>query len=369
MSEKTDHNDINIIRLIIKAVILFLIVNFGFIGLANVPYGKLTLYNQLIPGRIRLPFGETPAKSYSFTMNNLDAMVASHVIAKDSDADGFRVVIIGDSSVWGFLQKPEDTLAGILQRTADFSCDGRPISFFNLGYPSLSVLKDLMVIEKIREFDPDLVLWMITLESLPNKSQLETPLVMNNPILANRVIRDYQLDLPEIEANPMQFSVIGQRRNLADLFRHQMVGVLWAATGIDQEYPRDYNPAQRDFSEDESFKDFTKNQMNERDLSIDAITNTISRLSDLDFLVINEPILISQGANSHLRYNFYYPRWAYDRYREIINKRMVETGIKYYDLWDIVPESEFTNSAIHLSEYGQMILAEQINIILNDYCH
>lgn len=369
MRDKADHNDINIFRLLIKAVILFLIVNYGFIAFADSSYGKLTLYNHLIPGRIRLPFGENPAKSYSFTMNNLDAMVASHHIAKDSDVDDFRVVIIGDSSVWGFLQKPEDTLAGNLQRMTDFSCDGQPISFFNLGYPSLSVLKDLLVIETIREYDPRLVIWMVTLESLPKKTQLETPLVMNNPILANRMIRSYQLNLSEIETSPMQFTIVEQRRNLADLFRHQMAGVLWSVTGIDQEYPQDYNPAQRNFSEDDSFKDIRKNQLTEDDLSLDIITSTISRLSDLDFLVINEPILISQGENSHIRYNFYYPRWAYDQYREIINKRMAETEIKYYDLWDIVPESEFTNSAIHLSNEGQVILAEKIIRVLKDHCH
>ena len=119
---------------------------------------------------------------------------------------------------------------------------------------------------------------------------------------------------------------------------------------------------------DESFKDFRKNQMVENDLSLDIIVNTIRKLNNLNFLVVNEPILISEGENSDIRYNFYYPRWAYDWYREIINKKMQETGIKYYDLWDIVPESEFTNSAIHLSEKGQMILAEQITLILEDHC-
>ena len=35
-------------------------------------------------------------------------------------------------------------------------------------------------------------------------------------------------------------------------------------------------------------------------------------------LLVNEPMLISNGANSEIRYNFFYPRWAYDEYRSML---------------------------------------------------
>jgi len=362
------NNNIHIGRLIIKASILFIIMNFGFIVLAQVPYGNLTLYNHLIPGRIRLPFGENPAKSYNLTINNIDAMVNSHIIAGPKRDDEYRVGIIGDFSVWGFLQRPEDTLSSRLQDMVDYSCEGGSILFYNLGYPSLSTLKDLLIIDKVKKFNPDMIIWMVTLESLPRKIQMETPLVRSNPLLVNRVLNEYQIDLPEIEVNPLDYSIIGQKRNVADLVRYQLYGFLWAATGIDQEYPEEYNTAQRDFNEDESYKDFHKYQLKDEDLSMDIIFKTVDRLGGIEFIIINEPILISNGRNSHIRYNYYYPRWAYDQYREIISRVMAESGIKYYDLWDIVPESEFTNSAIHLSEKGQKILAGNVNQILETQC-
>jgi hypothetical protein len=77
-------------------------------------------------------------------------------------------------------------------------------------------------------------------------------------------------------------------------------------------------------------------------------------------LVVNEPVLISTGENSMLRYNFYYPRWAYDQYREFMQERSQAEGWRYIDFWNLVDESEFTNSAIHLTPAGTSSLAVQL---------
>ena len=75
---------------------------------------KVSLYNNLFPGRERFPFGET-RKSYNISLYNIDAMFASHVInGTKKDEDEYRVILIGDSSVWGTLLTPEQTLAGQL---------------------------------------------------------------------------------------------------------------------------------------------------------------------------------------------------------------------------------------------------------------
>jgi hypothetical protein len=67
-------------------------------------------------------------------------------------------------------------------------------------------------------------------------------------------------------------------------------------------------------------------------------------------------MMISSGKNSDLRYNFFYPRWAYDQWRQMMTKNAVEQGWKYLDLWNIVPAGEFTNSAIHLTPSGEALL-------------
>jgi hypothetical protein len=77
-------------------------------------------------------------------------------------------------------------------------------------------------------------------------------------------------------------------------------------------------------------------------------------------LLVNEPILISQGENSNLRYNFFYPRWAYDEYRQLMTEKAQANGWNYLDLWNLVPADQFTNSAIHLKPAGESMMTAQV---------
>jgi hypothetical protein len=85
-------------------------------------------------------------------------------------------------------------------------------------------------------------------------------------------------------------------------------------------------------------------------------------------LLVNEPMLISSGANSDIHYNFFYPRWAYDDYREIMTSLSQGNGWTYVDLWNIVPANEFTNSAIHLTPTGENMLAENLAPYILENC-
>jgi hypothetical protein len=244
------------------------------------------------------------------------------------------------------------------------------VRVFNLGYPSLSVMKDLMIIDQAASYEPDLIVWMVTLESLPVSKQMETPLVENNPLLVNRLMDKYRLsNFDKLPEDPLDSTLIGRRREYADLLRLQFYGVMWSATGIDQEYPEDYNPALRDFEADDlDFYDFEIGNLNQNQLALDVITKTIAYHTDIDFVVINEPILISAGENSDIRYDYYYPRWAYDQYRPLMRAEMEAHAIPYYDLWDSVPETQFTNSAIHLSRIGEDLLADSVLPIIMEGC-
>lgn len=361
-------NNISLIKIIIKTLFLFFFVNLLFIHFSKLPYGRISLYNLIFSGRERLPFGENQQKSYNLTINNIDAMMSSHKISSASTiSEEYQVVLIGDSSIWGFLHTPEYTLSSILEKKIEQNWGSKNIRVYNLGYPSLSILKDILFVDFVSQMKPDLIIWFVTLESFPLEIQTEIPLVRNNSRLVNQIIDKYSFDMPKYQINAWDYTIMGQRRNLADIIRLQLLGIPWSATGIDQDYPEQYNPAQRDFEKDYSFKDFDGMELEEKDLAMELITKTIIQNKDLDFIIINEPILISTGQNSHIRYNFYYPRWAYDQYREILKIKMQESGIKYYDFWDIVPDEEFTNSAIHMTETGQNILAERVIEVMEEH--
>lgn len=356
-----------VLTIIARAFLFFILLNIFFIPInRHVPYGKVSIYNNIFPGRERFPFGENPDISYNLSINNFDAMFASHVVsAKINDRDTFRLFVVGDSSVWGILLEPEVTLPNLLALHFGQLCPEKKIQVFNLGYPTLSLLKDALIIEYAQRFNPDMIIWPVTLESFPLKTQLESPIIANNFRYVKKLIQKFEfpIEIPQQNNNIFKDTIFLHRRNLADLIRLQLYGFLWAATGIDQYYPQTYSPAQRDLDDSIEYKGFKPGELIEDDLSFEIIENIIDKYQEIPFIIINEPILISKGENANYRYNYYYPRWAYDQYRELLRFRMGEKGIQYYDFWDFIPESEFTNSSIHITADAESKFA---NVILNN---
>lgn len=361
-------------NVLIKGLILFLVVDLAFAAITPSWLGRITLYNRIFPGRQRFPFGEDSAQSYNLSLFNLDAMFASHVIAAAPKPAGeYRVIVIGDSSTWGILLRPEQTLAGQLN-AAGLNLCGRTVRVYNLGYPTISLTKDLMVLDYAMRYQPDLVIWPLTLEAFPSDKQLSSPIVANNADRMDDLIARYNLpfdpnDPSLVRSGFLGRSLIGQRRSLADLFRLQMYGVLWAATGIDQTYPVDYAPAQTDFNTDLTFHGMQPPTLDKSQLAFSILEAGMRAAGRIPVILVNEPILISTGKNSDLHYDFYYPRWAYDQYRQMMSEEAHTSGWNYLDLWNLVPAYQFTNSAIHLTPAGESILTGQVeHSVLQQIC-
>jgi hypothetical protein len=293
-------------------------------------------------------------------------MFKSHLVSKSvSHTDEYRVFILGDSSIWGTLLKPEDTLAGKLNKMEIKGQDQKPIHFYNLGYPTLSITKDLLLLEKSLEYDPDMFIWVFTLESFPTDKQLSSPLVANNSRVVSQLMDKYRLDFYNRSSTLSKNTywnqtLFGQRRNLADIFRLQLYGVMWAITGIDQFYPTNYQPAARDLTQNTVFHDWNEGDFTQDDLNFDILLAGQQAAGEIPILFINEPIMISSGLNSEIRYNFYYPRWAFDQYRIYLSDFTRMNDLKFKDAWNIVPESEFTNTAIHTTPRGVQMLANKL---------
>jgi len=77
-------------------------------------------------------------------------------------------------------------------------------------------------------------------------------------------------------------------------------------------------------------------------------------------LIINEPMFISNGQNSDLRYNSFYPRWAYDQYRALLGKQAAANNWHYLDLWDSITPAEFTDTPVHLTPQGMAQFAQAV---------
>lgn len=351
----------------IKGLLLFLLIDLLFAPLAPLPIlGQISAYNVIYPGRVRLPYGENPDQAYNLSLYNLEAMYASHVIAgTKKKPDEYRALIIGDSSVWGYLLKPENTLSGYINAANLKVSDDRSVRAYNLGYPTLSLIKDLLILNYATQYQPDLIIWLVTLESLPAVKQLDSPIVQNNPTQAQDLIATYSLNLnihdPRfVIPNFWDSTLVGERRSLADILRLQLYGVMWSATGIDQFYPESYEPPQKNLALNVTFHDLQPPFLNPADLSLDVISAGIDIAGNIPILFVNEPIYISQGENSDIRYNFFYPRWAYDQYRQLFAETCSTGRWHCLDEWDLVPADEFTNSAIHMSPIGTKALASEL---------
>jgi hypothetical protein len=356
---------------LIKAAILFVSFNFAFVLTKDISLGKLSLYNVVFPGRERFPFGESP-KAYNLSLFDLDAMFASHILTgTEKTSDEYRVLLIGDSSVWGTLLTPEQTLAGQLNASALTAC-GRTVRVYNLGYPYISLAQELMILDEALNYQPDMVIWLTTLESLPTEKQFGSPLVANNPAHIREVIAKYNLNLDPndpalIQASKQDQTFVGQRREIADLLRLQIYGILWSSTGIDQFYPESYDRAQTDFEVDYGFHEFTLPVSLRDILSFDILEAGMSA-TNVPMLLVNEPILISNGRNSDIRYNFFYPRWAFDEYRILLAERAQQNQWNYLDVWDLVPMQEFTNSGVHMTPYGESLLVAEVAREIQKIC-
>jgi len=126
----------------------------------------------------------------------------------------------------------------------------------------------------------------------------------------------------------------------------------------------EWNPqkdaAQRDFNTDVSFHGLVGPTLDAGLVAFDVLKAGVKMAPPAKLTVVNEPILVSSGKNSDLRYNFFYPRWAYDQYRAQLSEQAKAGGWRYLDAWNLVPEAEFTNSAIHLTPAGETLLAKAV---------
>ncbi|HRN51249.1 MAG TPA: hypothetical protein PLC52_09790 [Anaerolineales bacterium] len=352
------------LRLLAKAALLFLGLNVLFTAIHPMPaLGGLSLYNRVLPGRQRLPYGDDPQRSYNLNLYSVEAMFASHVLAgTPKAADEYRVFVIGDSSVWGFLLENKDTLAAQLNTANLHSADGRRVVFYNLGHPTISLTKDLMILDEAMQYQPDLILWPTTLEAFPWEKQLASPLVQNNPQRVSALVERYQLPVSVSEEPQSPLSnlfFISQRRNLADLLRLQLYGFAWAATGIDVYIPEEYERHAIDLEASETYGSLQPPLLASQ-LAFDVLAAGVARAGDVPVLVINEPIFASDGANSDLRYNSFYPRWAYDGYRSLLAAEAQAQGWHYADLWQAAANDQFTNTPIHLTPQGTLQLTYEL---------
>jgi hypothetical protein len=356
-------------RVLVKAIFLFVVFNVVF-GLLNPPVGKITLYNYVVPGRLRFPYEQEPA--YYFigfnapVYEDFDAMFGAHILSTPKTADEFRVFLLGDSATWGIAVQASDMLSEQINRLDIQTCDGRKVRAYNLAYPFSSLTRDLLILDKAMDYEPDMVLWLITLSTLERKT-VETQFVVPHWQRYLRLANIYELksshfSQPIQEPSLWEKTIIGQRKRLKNILLTQALGILWAATGIDNHeglQPEGPPPnADVDNSLDYGGQLPGESSSTFESLMLEVLSAGIDLAGKVPVIVVNEPIFVANGANHLRRYNEFYPRWVYDDYRQFMSEWMKLREYQWLDYWNVLPPEDFADQHFHRRISGEKRFAE-----------
>jgi len=296
---------------------------------------------------------------YHREVTNLEVLFSSHVIANRLKAtDEFRVIFIGDSSTWGAHLAEEDILAGILDRAGLQTCDGKYVRVYNLAFPGTSLVKDLIFIDKAMEYQPDLVIWVLGLATFRPESQVRKShiLINGNRAYVEDLSKRYDLNLDTTSLSEEE----QDKETAKELLKLT-------------DYPVNTPPYPTPTNDLEENNKLTATirqpPLKKESLPFNLFFKGLEIASGPKVLVVNEPIFTASGQNSDDRYNEYYPKWAYDQYRVIMDEESQTNGWAYLDLWDALPTQEFMDTPLHRTPEGERHIAEILTpVILEMAC-
>jgi hypothetical protein len=365
------------LAVLLKGLALFALVNFAFALPIFRGVYSLSLYNGIIPGRYG--FGDAA---------NLDIMMATNRLSAPKQANEFRVFLAGDSSVAGARLNYRDKVVFLIDSLNLQTCDGKLIRAYNLGSPFNSFLKDAVILERAKQYQPDLIVEFVTLHTFTQARQFYPQVLTENLPQTLAVIEKYDsgLKLPKDFRGSETWwdaTLLGQRGNLSAWLVSNLQAVEWAATDVDitnaEDDGQDLPNVEALLNNDGAPKENTpkKNPQNDPDkklryngwappdlpvaeMRFDLFYALFKVNADLPLLVVNEPIKIQPDLKSAERYNLDYPYWAYDQYRQLLLDRSRAEGWSYLDLWDAVPEQYFSDSSFHRTPAGERIVADKL---------
>jgi len=345
-------------RLLLKALLLFLALE---VIIVSFPISTTAAnsYSLLGVKRERLPLSTVPPVDSALDVGSLDAMFASHVVSDPKPEGEFRVLVLGDSTVWGLQWSPKEVLPGQLNQLG-LRCSGKDARFYNLSFPRSSATKDIMILDRAVRLQPDAIVWMITWYTLMPKTRFDHWIIEQNPDDFGRLARRFDFLPRDYEDAGFWDRLFAQNRRLFRTIRYQTYSLIQLATDRDQ-IPGPPQKLATTLTADETFEGIKPPRLRQNQVSLDQVEDFLALAGDVPVLLVNEPILIMGGIpNSDVRYNSYYPRWVYDQYRDFMATAASRGNWWYLDLWDLFPPESFADTPLHLTPEAHRSLAEYL---------
>ena len=158
--------------------------------------------------------------------------------------------------------------------------------------------------------------------------------------------------------------MIGQRSNLARGVKLQLLGLIWTATGADTNRLAEEDPLDFGIDDDPGYRGMEPPRDIRSRLLLGALSAGRDMAGSIPVLTVNGQVYIAPRADTMLRYNAGYPRWAYDQYRKAMAAQAQDAGWNYLDLWNAIPPAYFLDASLHPGADGVRLLVEKINPVL-----
>ena len=359
-------NTINPWRVLTKGVILFLLIELGFIS-SNINLGKINVFTGEL-SRKRFPSSTVSAEvDGALDVGILDSIFAAHIISRPKKNDEFRVIVLGDSAIWGVLLRPDETFPGQLD-SFGILCGNKIARVYNLSFPTPSAIKDLLLLDRAMQDEPDLIIWPVTLYGLTRRVLAEHNLLATDPEPVYDL--DARLDILPLEFPELSYwdKVGAKHRSLTRTVKFQTYGLIQLATGEDQ-MQLDSPLISDQNSNDPNCEGMEPPALPEGEIRLDLLAKGYQIAGKIPIIIFNEPMLIiNDSSNRDVRYNKYYPRWAYEQYRRLLTEAASLNGWNYLDLWDMFPPEYFSDTPLHLTPAGEALLAEAIAPAIQAAC-
>ena len=359
-------NNVKFWRVLIKSFVIFLIFETT-LTIINPPLGTINIYSVLKLKRFRFPTSTHAPADAALDVGNLDAMFASHIVSQPKANDEFRVLLLGDSAMWGFLLQPEQTISGQIN-ALNLTCGNKKVQVYNLSYPRSSATKDLMILDKAMKYQPDLIIWPVTLYTLMPKTRIDHWLIGQNPDELYSLDARFHFLPKDYPPESLSDKIFDPQKSLFRVLRYQLYSFIQLATGIDQ-IQTTYDNVPTELPSDLNFEGMNPPTVRPRQISIDEVQDFYALAKNVPVILINEPIQIVKNAqNSNIYYNYYYPRWVYDQYRQILGAAATQNNWNYLDWWDKFTSDYYTNTPLHLNPVGERQFAEMLAPSIQKAC-
>jgi hypothetical protein len=299
----------------------------------------------------------------------LDPLLRQHELCWRDVPDEVRIVVLGNSAIYGFPLPVEQSFAA--RANARFDAEGTPAHLFNTAWVFTYFLKDAVILDRVLAYRPDVIVYAVTLADMAhmapppfpplvdflrdNADAVEAMAAAQPPGLADPLDRVAQ----RLDPLPSWQAVRDRQDNIANYLRsalRQQARALAATFGAPPALPQPKTLGHRGY-------DCAKVETQDAMLYPDWQTwNLLSELAAIRARSGQAVLVVNWPVAHEPKDDCYNPRYTAARLAEFNAWMAAETtrlDLPYLDLGDLLPPREFLDS-LHVSPAGHQLIADRV---------